>query len=233
MGDDSVARKAVNEARVTLRRERPRDETDQIDAYVSKVGKANVEWNELSAALFGIFWALVGGRGKRPRDLATALWNMTPSDDHQRRLLRIFAEATLFDRKPLLARIGWLLKSIGDIAQYRNIGTHLPIEFTEWTPGTKSLGFAFDGVRPSLMLSAVMVEHYEPKFWDLLRGDLYALSQFAGAIGLHIAAPQALPSGALPYKPRLRSLPAMKLGSQIVPKSKRPKRKRRRRALKR
>jgi hypothetical protein len=232
-GNDNVARNAVNERRFPLVRNRPAEQIDQVNAHATKVGRTVVEWNELSTSLFRLFWLLVGDRGKRPKDLATDLWQMSPSDGHQRRLLTILAENTLFDRKPALSRTRWLIAATNGIAQYRNIGVHTPTEFAELPSGNSWLTFATDGVRPSTLLLAIATEHHQPKFWDFLQGDLYALSQYAFALALHIANPQFVPVQTLPYKPRLLSLPARTWASQITRKQPRLKRKRRRAAWKR
>ena len=229
-----MARKPVNRTRAPLERKRPPEQQDQINSYALKVGRALVEWNGLHTWMFQLFWALVGDKGKRPRDLATSLWNLSQSDDQRRRLLLIFAENILFDRKSVLDRIRWLMRSADSVAQYRNLAAHMPVEFTGSATGDSRLTLATDGVRRAHLLSAIFTEYEEPEFWDVLHADLYVLSQYAFALAFHLTSPHIAPFHTLPYRPRLRSLAAMKRANLTMRRvTSAPKRRRRRRTSKR
>ncbi|MEA2759122.1 MAG: hypothetical protein QOH65_1735 [Methylobacteriaceae bacterium] len=223
--------KRTETGRAKLRRQRPPDQIAAIEPQALTIGKVIWEWNNLHADLFRILWALVGDHGKRPRDFPTALWYIAQSDDFQRRLIEAIAGGLLHERPAELRHLRWLLKTIHQMSAYRNIATHMYLEVYEGESGYRGVALQIDGTKRAAALKHTLVGHKFTHFWDDFASDLYVLSQYALQLGFQLTGHPLAAQTPLPYRPRLKSPPAMREVNQLVdrlanrPRKRRPRRK--------
>jgi hypothetical protein len=193
-------------SRSKLARHRKPEHAKVIAPYALSVGKVLWEWNALHTALFRMSWAFIGDGGKIPRDLSTGVWHLFQSDDYQRRLISVYAEHMLVRVPSILKRIRWLLKAIDEIAEYRNIATHVTMGISEYGPVVTA---ETDGVKAAKVIKTVMISMEKKDFWESVASDLYVLNQYADCLTIWLVThpSERIP---LPYKPRLWSLPTIR-----------------------
>jgi hypothetical protein len=194
--------------RPKLVRQRTPQHTKLIAPHALSVGKVLWEWNALHTALFRISWVFIGDGGKRPRDLPTEVWHLFQNDDHQRRLLSVYAEQLLIQAPSILKRIRWLLKTINEIAEYRNIATHVSMGISEHH-SEPFITAEMDGLKRVKGIKLLFVSMEKKDFWEAVASDLYVLQQYADCLMFWLVAHpnERVP---LPYKPRLLSLPTIR-----------------------
>ena len=219
---------ALSEYSRYLKREIKKQEKHEkriLVGYASKMGRVLIEWNGLHSTLFLIFWSIIGDAGHQPRALATNLWNTVSSDDMQRKMLSSVIEDRYHKDKKYLEKARWLLKKVGEFAQYRNIAAHMPMRI-EWDGNKPLTTTSIDGTKENSVMKHLILSEKFPDFWNKMALDLRKLDTYAQTLWLS-RGKQAV---ALPHKPRLPSLRAVAYANDLVSQaldSPRPKRRKR------
>jgi hypothetical protein len=194
--------------RPKLVRQRKPEHTQLIAPYALNVGKVLWEWNALHTALFRMSWVFIGDGGKIPRDLSTGIWHLFQSDDYQRRLLSVYAEHLLIQAPSIVRRIRWLLRTIDEIAEYRNLAAHVPLAISEYSSGP-FISAEIDGLKRVRGIKHLLISMEKKDFWESVASDLYILNQYADCLTSWLVTHPS-ERAPLPYKPRLLSIPIIR-----------------------
>jgi hypothetical protein len=219
--------------RPKLLRKHPPDEAKIIAKHRARIGDVLWEWNALHAQLYAIFNHIMNEMLSpfSIGDRATPVWHLSNTDEAKRKLLLAMAQEVLPPNgyHGSFRRLKWTIAQIDQIATFRNIAAHLPLEFVSPAPGHTLTVIPALAVQRGYWLRMTLSDKY-PKFWETIAADLYALQQYAAFIRYHLEEPRA----PWPYKPRMRSLPSIQaVNTQVGSLLKPPKRDRPRRASKR
>jgi hypothetical protein len=190
----------------------PKDIRPAVQRYAIQVGEVTWAWNHLHSMLHIVFANLIED------DIKTAIpiWHSQKSDDGQRSLLAATARIKLAKQQRLLKQLLWVIESAGRLAAYRNDAIHTPFMAEKIRGRWKLVPEPFTGHLPRVQR---LTTAGHEKLFRLLRGDLLALSSYAGRIWREIRIPGLL--GPLPRKPALQSLrlvQAQKSGHNKTPR---------------
>ena len=169
--------------------------------HARHIGEIAWAWNSLQANLFGIFAAIVSPENL---PLAHGLWHLIQSDKTQREMVIAAAQAGVADKR-MRDSIEWVCKQAERLSPHRNDAAHTPmaVEFTATYTFTLAPNRIAARKQAVDRLSAFPTE----KIWRAVRGDLLALSGYAGLLTLKIRNVSVFAPSL--RRPRLRSLPAL------------------------
>lgn len=168
-------------------------------AHAMQIGQVSIAWNSLHENLFLLFWMLTGN-GKKA--LAHGIWHSVASDSAQRGFLRAAAQAQ--KSKRLFAAIDWIVKQADKIGADRNALIHSPMTTTASPQGKLILTPSALGGKTTHIER--LRSKPSPKDWDIVRGNLWVLAQYAQAIDIHLLTQATEIPRAWPHRPRLLRL---------------------------
>jgi hypothetical protein len=201
-----------------------------VRQHARHVGELIIAWNRVQSAMFDLFWVIIG---KDRHALAHAIWHTIQSDKNQREMLVSAATATLVseddkDKKRVKANaktldhIKWITNMAHQLSPYRNDPAHANIMFSS-AGGSVAVVPDFASTRWAVLDR--LTEKPTAQMWQRVRGDLYAVADFAVSLRISLTDPDW--PYALPARPKLRVAqeknakggPASRLRRKARPKS--------------
>jgi hypothetical protein len=184
-------------ADLASRRLHPRDD-EPIKRYAQDIGLVIWASNNLHAAIFEIFWSLLGVRAYDRWEshlLANTLWHQIQNDSTQRDMMLDTARIAVTPDARAAKKIEWIVQMANKFGTYRNVAAHVPVLVSE--------GRLLADPAASRLQAGLRFRHINHEtFWRVLLGDILALSHYARSVSQY-------PHSSLPRRPQLRSLRAI------------------------
>lgn len=182
----------------STRRQLPQELSDAVNEFAAPVGQVMWAWNYCHSSFGRLFSTIASPTNLR---IGHALWHALQSDRAQRQLLLAAAKAALYANKPMLRQVEWAAKSADSLATIRNDAAHVATAFTTHFPQPKVVPDVL--ATSSKRLRRLQSHQGLQEQFQLLTGDLIALSGYVTVLSMVIASPNTIK---LSRRPMLKSL---------------------------